>query len=154
MEHRMGTRGRQSHIRGTNIITIFIKIPAVKWLRGNNAYTKLCNFLGVLFILCLNYGSLWVILPCCGLLRLLVTRCGLLHSLVQPVVKNSAIYIGKNLSWSLLLTKLFQHRCFPVNIVNFLRTSILRNICERLLLHVVINSNEEQHLLVKLDEIG
>ena len=30
--------------------------------------------------------------------------------------------------------KRLQHRCFPVHIANFLRTSILKNICERLLL--------------------
>ena len=30
------------------------------------------------------------------------------------------------------IKKRFQHRCFPVNIENFLRTPILKNICERL----------------------
>ena len=29
-----------------------------------------------------------------------------------------------------------QHRCFPVNIANFLRTPILKNICEQLLLKI------------------
>ena len=52
-----------------------------------------------------------------------------------------------------LLTKLFQHICFPVNIIKFLRTPIFKNICERLLLIVVFNSNEEQHLLAILDEV-
>ena len=37
---------------------------------------------------------------------------------------------------------------------NFLRTSILKNICERLLLIVVLDSDEEQHLLAKLVENG
>ena len=60
---------------------------------------------------------------------------------------------GKNLSWSLFLIKLFQYN-FPVNIAKFLRTSIFKNICERLLLNVVFTSNDEQHLLVKLDEMG
>ena len=32
------------------------------------------------------------------------------------------------------IKKYLQHRCFPVNIVKFLRTSILRNICEQMLL--------------------
>ena len=41
-----------------------------------------------------------------------------------------------------------------MNIAKFLRTRILKNICERLLLNVVFNSNDEQHLLIKLDEIG
>ena len=60
--------------------------------------------------------------------------------------------MGKNLSWSLFLIKLFQHRCFPVNIGEFLRTPILKNICKWLLLNVAFNSNEKQHFLVKLDE--
>ena len=34
----------------------------------------------------------------------------------------------------------FQHRCFPVDIANFLRTSILKNICERLLLIILLHS--------------
>ena len=50
--------------------------------------------------------------------------------------------------------KLFQHRCFPMNIAKFLRTPILKNIYERLLLNVVFKSNKEQHLFVKLDEMG
>ena len=33
-----------------------------------------------------------------------------------------------------LIKKRLQHRCFPVKFVNFLRTPILKNICERLLL--------------------
>ena len=33
-----------------------------------------------------------------------------------------------------LLKKRFQHRCFPVIIAKFLRTSILKNICGRLLI--------------------
>ena len=37
--------------------------------------------------------------------------------------------------------KLFQHRCFPVNITKFLRTHILKKICERLLLNVVFRYN-------------
>ena len=36
----------------------------------------------------------------------------------------------------------------------FLRTPTLKNISERLLLNVVFNSNEEQNLVVKLDEMG
>ena len=67
-------------------------------------------------------------------------------SIKKAVVKNFAVFKGKNLSWSLFLIKSFQHRRFPVNIVKFLRTPILKNICERLLL--IFSSNEEQHLLV------
>ena len=39
------------------------------------------------------------------------------------------------------ITTLFKrdlHRCFPVNIVKFLATPILKNICERLLLYLVV----------------
>ena len=57
----------------------------------------------------------------------------------KAVLKNFAMFIGKNLSWSLLLIKLFQHRSFPV--------------CERLLLNVVFNCNEKQYLLVEIDEM-
>ena len=38
------------------------------------------------------------------------------------------------------ITKRFQHRCFPVNIVKFLKTSILKDICERLLLNFLIQN--------------
>ena len=43
----------------------------------------------------------------------------------KAVLENFAIFSGKYLCWSL------QHRCFPVNIVKFLRTPILKNIRER-----------------------
>ena len=36
------------------------------------------------------------------------------------------------------IKKRLQHRCFPVNIVKFLRTAILKNACERLLLISII----------------
>ena len=35
-----------------------------------------------------------------------------------------------------VIKKRLQNRCFPVNIANFLRTTILKNICERLLLYL------------------
>ena len=37
---------------------------------------------------------------------------------------------------SFLITKILQHKCLPVNIANFLRTPILKKICEGLLLSV------------------
>ena len=58
----------------------------------------------------------------------------------------------KNLCWSLFLIKLqafkpalvlkkrLQHKCFPVNIVKFLRTLILKYIFERLLLYSEIQT--------------
>ena len=57
------------------------------------------------------------------------------RSLKKVVLKNFATFTGKHLHWSLFLNKVrLQHRCFPVNIEKSLRTSILKNICERLLL--------------------
>ena len=35
-----------------------------------------------------------------------------------------------------IIKKRLQHRCFTVNIAKFLGTSILKNICKRLLLHL------------------
>ena len=70
----------------------------------------------------------------------------------KSVFKNFAIFTGKNLCWSLFLIKLqafspsdftkkrIQHRCFPVNNAKFLRKTILKNLCERLLLRT------EEHL--------
>lgn len=42
-----GVRGRRRarHTQGTNIKTIFIKIQAARWPRGENAHTKLCHSL-------------------------------------------------------------------------------------------------------------
>ena len=44
------------------------------------------------------------------------------------VLKNFAIFTGKQLCWSLALVKRLQHRCLPVNIPKFLRTDIYRRI--------------------------
>ena len=62
--------------------------------------------------------------------------------------KNFANFTGKPLCWSLFLKscrveawniikKRLQHKCFPVNILKFLKTPILKNICERLLLYIL-----------------
>ena len=45
--------------------------------------------------------------------------------------------------------KLFRQRCFPVSVAKFSRITVLQNICKRL-----FSSNEEQHLLAKLDNMG
>ena len=65
-------------------------------------------------------------------------------NLKKSVLKSVAIFTEKHLRWSLLLImfskfsnfikKRLQRRCFPVNIVKILRTPILNDICERLLL--------------------
>ena len=60
----------------------------------------------------------------------------------RGVLKNFAIFTGKHLYWSLFadlqvcnfIKKRLQSWCFPVNTAKFLRTHILKNICERLLL--------------------
>ena len=65
----------------------------------------------------------------------------------KGVLRNFTKFTGKHLCQSLffnkvaglrpatfLLKKTPQHRCFPVNITKFLRTPILKNISERLLL--------------------
>ena len=63
----------------------------------------------------------------------------------KTVLKNFSIFTGKRLCWSLFFNKIagyqscnyikkrLQHKCFSVNIANFLRTSFLTNICERML---------------------
>ena len=68
-----------------------------------------------------------------GLLRISHRRC----SVKKDVLKKFANFTGKRLCWSLFLIKLqakLQHWCFPVKFAKSLRTSILKNICERLLL--------------------
>ena len=63
-----------------------------------------------------------------------VRRC----SVKKGVLENFAILKRKQLCWSLLIIKNFvnfiknrlQHGCFPVNIVKFLRTSILRTFAD------------------------
>ena len=68
---------------------------------------------------------------------LLTLRSSCWCSVKKLVLKNFAIFTGKHLCWSISLIKLkktIQHRCFPVNIAKILRESILKNICEQLLL--------------------
>ena len=50
----------------------------------------------------------------------------------KAALKNFAIFTGKHLCWSLFLIKLQAFRCFSMNIA---KTSILRNICEWMLLY-------------------
>ena len=67
----------------------------------------------------------------------------------KAALKTYAELTGKHLCWSLFLIKFQGFRlvnllkrdsetgvCFPVNLVKFLRTPILENICELLLLHI------------------
>ena len=47
--------------------------------------------------------------------------------------------VGENLRLCDSPTKRLQHRCFPGNIARVLRTAILKNICEQLVLPVLCN---------------
>ena len=64
------------------------------------------------------------------------------YSVKKDVFKKFINFIGKHLCWSQFLinfvNKKLQYKCFPVK---FLRISILKNICERLLLHFQYNSH-------------
>ena len=51
----------------------------------------------------------------------------------KVVLKNFPNFTGKHLCWSLRPATL-KHRCFPVKFVKFLRTLILKKMCELLLL--------------------
>ena len=54
----------------------------------------------------------------------------------RTALKYSARFTGKHLPVveSLFDKAALQHRCFPVNIVKFLRAAFLKNICEMVLL--------------------
>ena len=75
-------------------------------------------------------------------------------------IKKTVLEISQyHLRWSLFLIKLqaykkrLQHRCFPVNIARVLRTPILKNILERLLLplgYITIKEYYSQTLLLSL----
>ena len=80
------------------------------------------------------------------------------YSVKKDVLKKLANFIGKHLCWSQVSTKSqalrparnfikkkFQHRCFPVKFVKLLRIPILKNICERLLLHSHYNYLRDFH---------
>ena len=62
----------------------------------------------------------------------------------KAAFKNLATFTGKHLCWGVFfnenanlqscdfIKKRLQHKCFPVNTAKFLRTRVLKNICERL----------------------
>ena len=70
-------------------------------------------------------------------------------SVKKVALKKFVNFIGKPMCWSLFLIKLQAfgpHWCFPVKSVNFLRTPILKKICERLLPYFHYNSHSHyQH---------
>ena len=69
-------------------------------------------------------------------------------SVKKSVLKNFANLTEKHLCWSLLTCNFIklQHRCFSVRFAKFLRTPILKNICERLLLSNNCESSRFHHL--------
>ena len=63
------------------------------------------------------------------------------YSIKKAVLKNFRIFTGNKvagLKACNFIKKSLRHRCFPMNIAKFLRTHILKNSCERLLLAFVI----------------
>ena len=55
-------------------------------------------------------------------------------------------FTGKHLCWSLFLIKRLQHNCFPVKFAKFFRKTIVKNMCERLLLkHLLLQSQNTKH---------
>ena len=71
----------------------------------------------------------------------------------KTVLKNFAIFAAKYLCWSLFLITVqafrLQDRCFPVNFAKYLRTAILKNICQRLLLYLDLKNNGSNIFLSK-----
>ena len=55
-------------------------------------------------------------------------------SVSKGVLKNFANFTGKHMCWTLFLKKRLQHRCFPVKFAKLLRTLVLKNTSEQLLL--------------------
>ena len=90
----------------------------------------------------------WFLIKKHVLLRYLIPKCRRSHqrrSIKKVLLKIFAIFIGKQLRWSLFLIKSqkfvkkrLQQKCFPVSLAKFLRTLILKNNCERLLLEIII----------------
>ena len=79
----------------------------------------------------------------------------------KAVLQYFAIFTGNHLCWSIFLIKLqalnacyfikkrLLHKCFPVNTANFLKTSILKSICERLLLQFLFEMRFSTAILSK-----
>ena len=69
---------------------------------------------------------------CCKIRRNGHWRC----SVKEAVHKKTSPILKENTCVGVFIKKRLQHRCFPVKIAKFLRTSILKNICDRLLLKI------------------
>ena len=70
-----------------------------------------------------------------GIVRTSHQRCSVKRAVLQNLQYSPEnTCVGVSLYCSFIKNRL-QHRCFPVNIVNFLRILILKNICDRMLLY-------------------
>ena len=70
---------------------------------------------------------------------------------LKGVLKKFTIFIGKNLCWSLFITKLslfkkLQHRCFPVKCEKFLRAQFFTEHLQWQLLKLLRNPNNPQSM--------
>ena len=83
-------------------------------------------------------------------------RCNTEHQVVllQKPQKQSLEVFCKKMSFKNFacnfINKRFQHRCFIVKLAKFLKTSILKNICERLLLQNITEKNNSSISITKL----
>ena len=66
----------------------------------------------------------------------LFLKCCSIHR-KTPVLESILNTVAGLKTYNFILKRL-QHRYFPVNIAKFLRTSVLKNICEQLLLNEVV----------------
>ena len=75
----------------------------------------------------------------------LVTRCRscLLQKITLYQLQNSPVARCRSgVTFCNFMKKYLQHRCFPVTFCETLRTSILQNICKRLLPKIISNVNK------------
>ena len=71
-------------------------------------------------------------------LRIKECRSSQLRCYIKKAALKNYSCVGVSFLIKLQPLRRLQHRCFPMNIAKFLRTPILKNICERLLLRVAI----------------
>ena len=68
-------------------------------------------------------------------------RCSVKKGVLKNFVLESLFNQVADLQSSNFVKKRLQHRCFPVKYAKFLRTSILKNICKRVLLQFLSRSS-------------
>ena len=71
-------------------------------------------------------------------------------SIKKSGLNNFATFTRKHLKASNFIKKRLQHKCFPVNAAKFLRTPILKNICERQHLHLLFIKTRDAFAAAKL----